>query len=145
MSTTYSTKYLSDPRFCFKPSVFYFQFLLITRKVEIKGASTEHIDTVSLIFVFRIQDVCVLLSLIVLFLVFFNTFVFQAGFIYLLVRKFRTTICCILLYLMLSVALHLWTMVSSENNAFTRFSSKKKKNSWNSNKATSIIIPLEFI
>jgi len=67
-------------------------------------------DNVVLLVLFVIQDVGLLLSLIVLFLVFFNTFVFRAGVIFLLVRKFKTTLLCIILYLMLSVGLHIWTM-----------------------------------
>merc|ERR1712005_35933 len=50
------------------------------------------------------------MALVILFLTFFNTFVFQAGLISLLVRKFKTAISCIVIYLVLSLALHIWTM-----------------------------------
>ena len=56
---------------------------------------------------------CLVFALIVLFLVFFNTYIFQAGLVYLLVRKFRTTIIITVLYLALSVGLHVWTVVST--------------------------------
>ena len=67
-------------------------------------------NNVVLLVLYIIQDVCLLLALVVLFLVFFNTFVFQAGLIFLLVRKFKTAIICIGIYLILSLALHIWTM-----------------------------------
>jgi len=60
----------------------------------------------------RIQDVCIILAIIVVFLLFFNTYVFQAGLISLLIRKFKTTIIIAVVYLALSVGLHVWTMVS---------------------------------
>ena len=56
---------------------------------------------------------CLVFALIVLFLVFFNTYIFQAGLVYLLVRKFRTTIIVTVFYLALSVGLHVWTVVST--------------------------------
>ena len=37
---------------------------------------------------------------------------FQAGLVYLLVRKFKTTIIVTIFYLALSVGLHVWTVVS---------------------------------
>ena len=61
---------------------------------------------------FSIQDVCILFALIVVFLVFFNTYIFQAGLVFLLIRKFKTTIIITVLYLLLSLGLHVWTMVS---------------------------------
>ena len=52
-------------------------------------------SNIVLLVLYIIQDVCLLLALVILFLVFFNTFVFQAGLISLLVRKFKTAILCI--------------------------------------------------
>ena len=67
-----------------------------------------------LIFLLRIQDVCIIFAIIVVFLVFFNTYIFQAGLVSLLIRKFKTTIIISVAYLALSVGLHVWTMVSWE-------------------------------
>lgn len=61
----------------------------------------------------RIQDVCIIFAIIVVFLVFFNTYIFQAGLVSLLIRKFKTTIIISITYLALSVGLHVWTMVST--------------------------------
>ena len=63
-------------------------------------------------FLDRIQDLCIIFAIIVVFLVFFNTYIFQAGLVSLLIRKFKTTIIISILYLALSVGLHVWTMVS---------------------------------
>jgi hypothetical protein len=65
------------------------------------------------VFVFSIQDVCIILAIIVVFLLFFNTYIFQAGLVSLLIRKFKTTIIIAVIYLALSVGLHVWTMVST--------------------------------
>eukprot|EP00112_Aurelia_sp_Birch-Aquarium-sp1_P010244 Seg2197.1 transcript_id=Seg2197.1/GoldUCD/mRNA.D3Y31 product="Transmembrane protein 138" protein_id=Seg2197.1/GoldUCD/D3Y31 len=73
-------------------------------------------QNVVLLVIFVIQDVCLVFALIVLFLVFFNTYIFQAGLVYLLVRKFRTTIIITVLYLSLSVGLHVWTVTKKWNS-----------------------------
>ncbi|XP_065072379.1 transmembrane protein 138-like [Rhopilema esculentum] len=70
---------------------------------------------VVLLVIFVIQDVSLVFALIVLFLVFFNTYVFQAGLVYLLVRKFKTTIIVTIFYLALSVGLHVWTVTKKWN------------------------------
>lgn len=69
-------------------------------------------------FVDRIQDLCIIFAIIVVFLVFFNTYIFQAGLVSLLIRKFKTTIIISILYLALSVGLHVWTMVSAPWSGF---------------------------
>ncbi|XP_074130464.1 transmembrane protein 138 isoform X1 [Sminthopsis crassicaudata] len=55
---------------------------------------------------FIIQDICILFNIIIIFLMFFNTFVFQAGLISLLFRKFKGTIILTAIYLALSIPLH---------------------------------------
>ncbi|CAB4017901.1 transmembrane 138-like [Paramuricea clavata] len=67
-------------------------------------------EDVILLVLYIIQDVCILFELIVVFLVFFNTYIFQAGLVFLLIRKFKTTIIITVLYLLLSLGLHVWTM-----------------------------------
>lgn len=68
----------------------------------------------------RIQDLCIIFAIIVVFLVFFNTYIFQAGLVSLLIRKFKTTIIISILYLALSVGLHIWTMVSVLFHIFSK-------------------------
>ncbi|KAM8970474.1 transmembrane protein 138 isoform 2-T2 [Sarcophilus harrisii] len=59
---------------------------------------------------FIIQDICILFNIIIIFLMFFNTFVFQAGLISLLLRKFKGTIILTAIYLALSIPLHVWVL-----------------------------------
>ncbi|CAI9594640.1 unnamed protein product [Staurois parvus] len=59
---------------------------------------------------FILQDVGILFAAIVLFLMLFNTFVFQAGLLGLLCQRFQVTVILCALHLGLSVALHVWLM-----------------------------------
>lgn len=66
----------------------------------------------SVAFACSIQDIAILFNIIIIFLLFFNTFVFQAGLVSLLFRKFKGTIVLTAVYFALSIALHVWVMVS---------------------------------
>ncbi|KAG8564317.1 hypothetical protein GDO81_016418 [Engystomops pustulosus] len=59
---------------------------------------------------FILQDVGILFAAIVLFLMLFNTFVFQAGLLGLLFQRFQVTVLLCALHLALSVSLHVWLM-----------------------------------
>lgn len=58
-----------------------------------------------------IQDIAILFNIIIIFLMFFNTFVFQAGLVNLLFHKFKGTILLSGAYLALSISFHIWVMV----------------------------------
>jgi len=62
--------------------------------------------------VYRIQDVCIVLAIIVVFLLFFNTYIFQAGLVNILISKFKWPILIVLVYLGLTIGLHVWGLVS---------------------------------
>ena len=62
---------------------------------------------------FRIQDVCIIFSVIVVFLLFFNTFIFQAGLVNILINKFKMPIIVTFIYFGLCVGLHVWAVVST--------------------------------
>ncbi|KAK2572822.1 Transmembrane protein 138 [Acropora cervicornis] len=98
-------------RFCF---VVYLQllFLFVDLFINSFGELFRTADVV-LLLLYIIQDVCIIFAIIVVFLVFFNTYIFQAGLVSLLIRKFKTTIIISITYLALSVGLHVWTMVST--------------------------------
>ncbi|XP_070283327.1 transmembrane protein 138 isoform X2 [Myotis yumanensis] len=61
-------------------------------------------------FACSIQDIAILFNIIIIFLMFFNTFVFQAGLVSLLFHKFKGTIVLTAVYFALSIALHVWVM-----------------------------------
>ena len=67
-------------------------------------------NTVVLLVLYMIQDIALVFSLILIFLVFFSTFVFKAGLVSLLVRKFAGTLIVGVLYLALTVAFHIWNL-----------------------------------
>ena len=55
----------------------------------------------------------ILFAVIVVFLLFFNTYIFQAGLVSILISKFKATILFVLVYLGLSIGLHVWGLVSA--------------------------------
>ena len=62
-------------------------------------------------FFYRVQDVCILFAVIVVFLLFFNTYIFQAGLVNILIEKFKVAIGITFVYFGLNVGLHVWEMV----------------------------------
>ena len=52
-------------------------------------------------------------AVIVIFLLFFNTYIFQAGLVNILINKFKVVISVTFVYFALCVGLHVWYMVSS--------------------------------
>ncbi|XP_069079373.1 transmembrane protein 138 [Pleurodeles waltl] len=87
------------------------QFLLLLYDLFVNSFS-ELLRSVSVIqlVLFIIQDIAILFNVITLFLMFFNTFVFQAGLVSLLFHKFKGTILLSAVYLGLSIAFHVWVM-----------------------------------
>ncbi|XP_005408215.1 PREDICTED: transmembrane protein 138 isoform X5 [Chinchilla lanigera] len=87
------------------------QFLLLAYDLFV-NAFSELLRTAPVVqlVLFIIQDIAVLFNVIIIFLMFFNTFVFQAGLVSLLFRKFKGTIILTAVYFALSIALHVWVM-----------------------------------
>lgn len=67
-------------------------------------------ESVILLVVFVIQDVCLVFSLIIVFLSFFSTYIFQAGLVGVLVQQFRTPIIVTVIYIGLSISFHVWSL-----------------------------------
>lgn len=67
-------------------------------------------DPVVLLVLCMIQDIGLLFSLVLLFLVFFNTFVFRAGLMGLLVRKFAGTLLVGAVYILLTLVYQVWNL-----------------------------------
>jgi len=67
-------------------------------------------NAIVLLVLYMVQDISLMFSLILLFLVFFNTFVFKAGLISLLIRKFSAPLIIGALYLVLTFAYHVWNL-----------------------------------
>ncbi|RUS85944.1 hypothetical protein EGW08_006273 [Elysia chlorotica] len=67
-------------------------------------------QNVILLVLYVIQDFCLVFAVIIIFLLFFSTFIFQAGLVSILVSKFKVAISVTFIYFGLCVALHVWTM-----------------------------------
>ncbi|KIH54067.1 hypothetical protein ANCDUO_15788 [Ancylostoma duodenale] len=66
---------------------------------------------------FSLQDTLILVSVIVLVIAFSSTFVFQAGLIFLLVRRYSYALISALIYLGFSIGLHYTSMNIRWENA----------------------------
>jgi hypothetical protein len=67
-------------------------------------------QNVILLVLYVIQDFCIIFDVIIIFLQFFNTFIFQAGLVSILVKKFRLAIIVTIIYFGLCLGLHIWGM-----------------------------------
>ncbi|KAH3736430.1 transmembrane protein 138-like [Dreissena polymorpha] len=91
--------------------ILYLQYLLLFVDLFLNSfIELLRFENVILLVLLVIQDVCILFAAIVVFLLFFNTFIFQAGLVNILVNKFRVTITVVFVYFCLCVGLHVWYM-----------------------------------
>nr|XP_014353046.1 PREDICTED: transmembrane protein 138 [Latimeria chalumnae] len=87
------------------------QFLLLTFDLFVNSFSELlRMAPVIQLVLFIIQDVAILFNVIIIFLMFFNTYVFQVGLVSLLLNKFKGSIIVSAVYLALSIAFHIWIM-----------------------------------
>ncbi|XP_076972173.1 transmembrane protein 138 isoform X5 [Tamandua tetradactyla] len=87
------------------------QFLLLTYDLFVNSFSELlRVAPVIQLVLYIIQDIAVLFNIIIIFLMFFNTFVFQAGLVNLLFHKFKGTILLTAVYFALSISLHVWVL-----------------------------------
>ncbi|XP_064019465.1 transmembrane protein 138 isoform X2 [Pogoniulus pusillus] len=91
--------------------VLFLQFVLLFYDLFVNSFS-ELLRTAPAVqlVLFIIQDIAILFNVIIIFLMFFNTFVFQAGLVNLLFHKFKGTILLSAAYLALSISFHIWLM-----------------------------------
>ncbi|XP_033059822.1 transmembrane protein 138 isoform X1 [Trachypithecus francoisi] len=80
------------------------------RNLKPASASRDGVTVTTDVGVWSIQDIAVLFNIIIIFLMLFNTFVFQAGLVNLLFHKFKGTIILTAVYFALSISLHVWVM-----------------------------------
>ena len=66
---------------------------------------------VTILIILIIQDSCLIFSLILLFLIFFNTYAFKAGLLVLLIKNFSGTIFILLIYLALTFTYQVWYLI----------------------------------
>uniref|UniRef100_A0AC11DH74 Transmembrane protein 138 n=1 Tax=Ovis aries TaxID=9940 RepID=A0AC11DH74_SHEEP len=97
------------------------QFLLLSYDLFVNSFSELlRAAPVIQLVLFIIQDIAVLFNIIIIFLMFFNTFVFQAGLVNLLFHKFKGTIILTAVYFALSISFHVWVMRLGKNHSNLR-------------------------
>ncbi|XP_007885615.1 transmembrane protein 138 [Callorhinchus milii] len=83
------------------------QFLLLAYDLFVNSFSELlRDDLVNALVLFIVQDIGILFNIIIIFLMFFNTFIFQAGLVKLLIHKFKGTIFISITYLGLTIGFH---------------------------------------
>ncbi|KAL1505503.1 hypothetical protein ABEB36_005055 [Hypothenemus hampei] len=95
--------------------------LLADWSINIFALLARQSNALMLIF-FIIQDACLILSLSILLLTFFSTYVFQTGLVYLLYERFRTTLIICMLYFILTTVLHIWSLITRWNSSLYNWS-----------------------
>lgn len=65
---------------------------------------------VVLLILHVIQDIGIVCNIIILFLMFANTYVFRAGLVGILISRFRLTLITCLAYLIISISWHVWNL-----------------------------------
>lgn len=67
-------------------------------------------NPVILLVLYLIQDIGLILAVVLIFLIFFNTFAFKAGLLSLLIWKFLATLFVSLVYFLLTLGYHVWSL-----------------------------------
>ncbi|XP_036357977.1 transmembrane protein 138 [Octopus sinensis] len=92
-------------------AILFLQALLIVIDFFMNVATELlRLENVVLLILYIIQSIAIMFSLIIVFLMFFNTFIFQAGLVRLMVNKFKITIIVTFLYFVLCTVLNCWIM-----------------------------------
>lgn len=65
-----------------------------------------------------IQDIGIVCNIIILFLMFANTFVFRAGLLGILISRYRFTLITCFVYLAITIAWHFWNLKFKWNNPY---------------------------
>ncbi|XP_013793071.1 transmembrane protein 138-like [Limulus polyphemus] len=94
----------------FRP-VLCLQYLLLGFDLFINSFADFFRDpVVTELILYIIQDVCIIFSIIIIFLMFFNTYIFRAGLVGILFSRFKLAIGVSLFYLACSISLHIWIL-----------------------------------
>ncbi|KAK8784570.1 hypothetical protein V5799_009064 [Amblyomma americanum] len=100
--------------------VIWLQLALLAVDIALNVLQDIYIHSpVKLLLLAIVQDFCIVLSLLVMCLTIFNTYSFQVGEFRQVICRFKTPVAVNLLYLTLSLALHVRTMEMSEEGKQT--------------------------
>ncbi|XP_012276720.1 transmembrane protein 138 [Orussus abietinus] len=91
--------------------VILLQHILLFFDISVNSfASFARSHPVDLLVLYVIQDFCLIVALTLLLVNFFSTYIFQVGLIQLLYIRFRITLMLCVIYIILSIMLHVWDM-----------------------------------
>lgn len=91
--------------------VLFIQMSLLTFDLFVNSCSELIRDEpANQLMLFIVQDISILLNLIIILLMLFNTYVFQVGLVSVLMERFRPLLMLSVLYLTFSITLHCWLM-----------------------------------
>ncbi|XP_011408582.1 PREDICTED: transmembrane protein 138-like [Amphimedon queenslandica] len=105
----------SNPKYC---CLFVIQLLLLGMDLCLNSLSLllSSFSPVILSVVYALQDFFLVLSFILTFLIFFNTFTFTSGLITILLKKFSWSLCTGVAYLLVTIAYQIWSLNNRWNN-----------------------------
>ncbi|XP_054002868.1 transmembrane protein 138 [Hylaeus anthracinus] len=95
------------------------QYLILLFDVFVNSfAGFSRQNPTNLLILYVIQDLCLVMTLTVLLVNFFSTYIFQVGLIQLLYTKFRITLILCIIYMILSISLHTWHIKMNWSSSF---------------------------
>ena len=108
---TNNTMSLSNPKYA---CLLITQLLLLMADLLINSLSLviASYSNTALLVAFIIQDIFLFVSLVMIFVNFFNTFAFAAGLIGLLTRKFAWPLVVGVVYLIVTIGYHVWSLTT---------------------------------
>ncbi|XP_076655941.1 transmembrane protein 138 [Halictus rubicundus] len=96
------------------------QYLILFFDISVNSfASFSQQNPITLLILYVIQDFCLVVTLTILLVNFFSTYIFQVGLIQLLYTKFRVTLILCITYMILSICLHTWDIKMHWSSSFT--------------------------
>ncbi|KOX68203.1 hypothetical protein WN51_06097 [Melipona quadrifasciata] len=85
------------------------QYLILLFDIFVNSFATfSRANPINLLILYMAQDVCLIMTITLLLVNFFSTYIFQIGLIQLLYTKFRVTLILCIIYMVLSISLHTW-------------------------------------
>ncbi|XP_017765887.1 PREDICTED: transmembrane protein 138-like [Eufriesea mexicana] len=85
------------------------QYLVLLFDIFVNSFATfSRPNAINLLILYVAQDICLIMTVTILLVNFFSTYIFQIGLIQLLYTKFRVTLILCIIYMILSISLHIW-------------------------------------
>ncbi|XP_029032813.1 transmembrane protein 138 [Osmia bicornis bicornis] len=102
------------------------QYLILLFDIFVNSfANFSRQNPINLLILYMVQDICLIVTLTILLVNFFSTYIFQIGLIQLLYTKFRITLILCIIYMILSISLHIWDIKVHWSSSFKYHWSKE--------------------